>query len=330
MVVTSNQSPGARPPLGRRVLAGVIDLYHFFYVALLPFLLMAAAVVLLEERMIEREVARARAMPKGRWTDDPGRATELSRKRSAFFKGLGNDLWNEVQNFLNSLAPRLDEDTRFKDSLDKLIKHPYTELSSETVQRGLQALKRHVRTPDGAAALDKLERFVTNDLGKRLTAQIQEELDYRISQVADFLGFQGIGERVRSWIRSRPGGAVEAERVPEALQWTNLLDKVLLEKVAILPETRDNLALLRIAALVSVAIGFLYLALRDLVGRGRSFGKQQAGLRIVDARTYAPATNGQLLVRGLLLVVLLPLEILLAAADLRLGDRIAGTRLVAD
>jgi hypothetical protein len=317
-------------PWSRRLLAGAVDLYHFFYVALLPMLIMGAVVFVREERMISREITRARAMPKGHWTDDPARAQALSAKRSAFLKSLSDDLWTQINGFLNSLAERLQQEEKFKGSLDLLIADRYTKLASDTVERGIDALRRHVRTPEGSASLAKLTGFLRGDLVKRLTVQIQAELDYRISQVADYLGFQGIGRRVRALISGEPGGAGGSAEVPEALEWTNLLDKVLGEKVDILPETRTNLAILRYSALGSLLIGLLFLALRDWAGRGGSAGKRRAGLHIVDRRTGKPASSQQLLLRGVVFVALLPLEILLAAMDLRVGDRLAGTRLVAE
>lgn len=318
-----------RPTLGRRLLAGAIDLYNFCYVALLPLVIMGAIVIFREERVIRREVARARAMPKGVWKLDPAREAALQKARWELLRRLGDDLGSETTQFLDSLAPRLDEDQRFKDTLDRLIKHPYTELASETAQRGIAALKRHVRTPEGARALARMEKFVGEDSLRRLAAHLREELDYRIGQIADYLGFHWLGERIRALMRTGPQAPGPSE-VPEALHWTNLLDKILEEKLEILPETRTNLGLLKLAAFAAMALGLLYLALRDIVGRGRSFGKRAAGLVVVDHRSGAPASARQLATRGVLLVLLFPLELLLAVADRRIGDRIAGTRLVAE
>jgi hypothetical protein len=316
-----------KPTLGRRSLAAAVDLYNFCYVALLPLVIVGAFVVFREERVIHREIARARAMPKGVWKEDPARMKELDHKRGELFKGIGRDLKDQVVRFLDSLAPRLDEDQKFKDRLDSLIKHPYTDLVSDTVDRGLSALKRHARAPEGKAALERVERFVKDEMVLRVFRHIREELDYRVGQIADYLGFHHIGERIRALMRAEVGSPGAPPSVPEALHWTNLVDKVIEEKVDILPETRANLELLRATALAAGVLALVYLALRDLVGRGRSFGKRAAGLRIVDAGTGGPASARQMAVRGVLLVALLPLELLLAAFDRRIGDRVAGTRL---
>jgi hypothetical protein len=300
------------------------------YAALLPLLLAGGLVLFLEQRTIRDEVARAREAPKGVWRSDPAREAELERQRDSVVRRLLDDLGNETRRFLNELTPRLEEDQRFKASLDKLVKDPYTETVNDTFERGTAAFKRHLRSPAGTQSLAKLERFFKEEALRRLSAHVRDELDYRLEQVANYLGAQGLGGRLRAALRPRAPGEEPAQQIPEALHWIHFFDRLLGEKPALIAATRSNLAILEAGGLLAGLVVLLFLALRDLLGRSRSFGKRGAGLAVVDDATGSPASARQLAVRGVVLVALLPIEVPLALAGRRLGDRLAGTRVVSE
>ncbi|MBI4861888.1 MAG: HEAT repeat domain-containing protein [Candidatus Riflebacteria bacterium] len=77
--------------------------------------------------------------------------------------------------------------------------------------------------------------------------------------------------------------------------------------------------------------GLVYSLIRDVLGTGQSLGKRPNSLYVIDATTGAPCTLGQSIMRNLFLM--LPLinlvEIILVfTSGIRLGDRVAGTRVV--
>jgi hypothetical protein len=318
--------PPSSPLWRRRLLAGAIDFYHLCYVALLPLLFAGGLALLLEQRSLRDELERAREAPKGVWRSDPLREAELERERERVLRGLLDDLGREARRFLNELAPRLEDDQRFKTSLDKLIQDPYTEKVHDTFERGLAALKRHLRSPAGAESITRFERFLKSEALQRLSDLVRSELDYRVEQAAAYLGAHALGERLRAALRPQAPDAKAPRPIPEALHWIHLFDRLLGEEPVLLAATRSHLAILEAGGLLAGLAALLFLVLRDLLGRRRSFGKQIAGLTVVDVATGRPASARQLAGRALVLVALLPLEVLLALIGRRLGDRLTGTR----
>jgi hypothetical protein len=283
-----------------------------------------------EGDMIREEVGRARAMPKGQWTADPAREAALDAKRADLFQKLFGDVGNQSQKFLNQLADKvLTVDTTFTATLDKLIAHEYTKLANKTVEQGLAALKRYVKTPEGAKALDDVQLALRTAAQQRVGEYVREELDYRLEQLSGYLGWETLGKTLKAWVRGTPGsGPAAAREVSEALHWTHLIDKIVSGHLRIVPATRENLSLLRLAFLLAALLAVGFLALRDALGHDGSPGKRHAGLRVVDARTGEAASVAQRALRGIVLVVLLPIELVLALVDQRIGDRVAKTRVV--
>jgi uncharacterized RDD family membrane protein YckC len=76
---------------------------------------------------------------------------------------------------------------------------------------------------------------------------------------------------------------------------------------------------------------FYYLFADGLHG-GQSFAKQWLGMQVVDAKSGAPCTFGQSLIRNFLLAVLGPIDWIFIFGDKhqRLGDKAAGTIVIAD
>lgn len=320
-----------KPGLGRRLAAGGIDLYNFCYVALLPVVIVGAVAFWREGSMIRDEVGRARAMPKGQWKVDATREAALGKTRDELAQKLFGDVNTQSMKFLNGLAPMLDADQAFKSTLDSLIDHPYTVLANKTFEQGKGALRRHLQTPAGGKSLSEVQAALSAAAHQRVTEYIRAELDYRLEQIAGYLGWDGLWEKLRDWLRGKPTQApspTAAERVSEALHWTHLLDKIVSGNLRIVPATAQNLGLMRLALFLAGGIALLFLALRDALGRNGSPGKRHAGLHIVDARTGVPASAGQRIVRGVVLVLLLPIECVLALFDQRIGDRVAHTRVV--
>lgn len=75
----------------------------------------------------------------------------------------------------------------------------------------------------------------------------------------------------------------------------------------------------------------LYPLLKDGIGNGRSYGKRANKLLVIDATTGRPCTVGQSFLRNIMwwipLVNLVEM-VLVVSSGIRLGDRIAGTRVV--
>ena len=73
-----------------------------------------------------------------------------------------------------------------------------------------------------------------------------------------------------------------------------------------------------------------YLLLADALPGGQSLAKRWLGLAVVDARSGAPCSLGQSLVRNLCLGVLGPLDwiFIFGERHQRLGDKLAGTIVV--
>ena len=77
--------------------------------------------------------------------------------------------------------------------------------------------------------------------------------------------------------------------------------------------------------------GIIYTLFRDCLANGQSFGKRAGDVRVVDETTGAPCTAGQSFLRNLF--IFLPIVnivdiCLLIFSGNRLGDRVAGTKVV--
>ena len=79
--------------------------------------------------------------------------------------------------------------------------------------------------------------------------------------------------------------------------------------------------------LIGIGWSLYYYLLADGLHDGQSVAKQWLGMRVVDARSGAPCTFGQSLVRNLLLACLGPLDwvFIFGERNQRLGDKAAGT-----
>lgn len=317
-----------RASTGRRLIAGCFDLYGFFYVALLPIVVAGAFAFWSEGAAIGRELTVAREVAKGAWWEDPKREDALSKMRGDLVERLFGDTGKETRSFMDGLGVVLLEDEPFKKTLDTWLAHPYTELLNVARKQGVAAFERHLKSVTGSKAVAALKDKLRAAAAARVGDYVRAEVVYRMEQIFRYLGWSGLWKRIEDALRPAPGAKPATSGVPEALHWTALLDRLVSGEGGIGPATRGNMAILRWALLVAAALALLYLMLRDVFGASGSPGKNHAGLMVVDAQTGAPARVGQRVVRGLMLVVLLPLEVVLALVDRRLGDRVAGTRVV--
>jgi hypothetical protein len=314
--------------LGRRIAAGAIDLFHLCYVALLPAIALGGLAIWREASFIGGEFSRTRVDPKGQWYTDPKREADLEKNRAQLAEQIFGDAGQEAQTFLNGLAPLLDSDTKFKEHLDKIIAHPYTDLASKTVHLGLGALSRHTKTPEGQKGLEKLKAGLKEALRRRVVSYARSEADYRFEQIARYLGWKHLWMKFKEWTRGEALAKVPDVGVSEALHWTHFIDQVASGRVALAAETRANVGLLRWAWLGAGIFAFLFLSVRDVLGRDGSPGKHHAGIEVVDRKTGGVASARQRLTRGVVMAALAPIELVLALLDARLGDRLAGTRVV--
>ena len=314
---------------GRRFIAGFIDLYNFFYVALLPLVIAGAFAFWSEGAAIGREFTLAREVPKGAWWQDAKREATLDALRGDVVERLFGDTSKESRSFMDGLGVVLLEDEPFKKTLDTWLAHPYTELLNVARKQGVAAFERHLKSAAGSRAMGSLKGKLKAAAATRVGDYVRAEVVYRLEQVFRYLGWSGLWKRIDDSLRG-PAGAPSGVGVgvPEALHWTALLDRLVSGQGTLGPATRGNMAILRWALLIAAVLALLYLALRDAFGAGGSPGKNHAGLIVIDARTGASARPGQRVLRGLLLVILLPLEVLLALVDRRIGDKVAGTRVV--
>ena len=81
--------------------------------------------------------------------------------------------------------------------------------------------------------------------------------------------------------------------------------------------------LLQRLSVIGIPVAFLYIVLRDSIGKGTSFGKKWLGLQIIDLRTGAACTAGRVWMRNLtdLIPILNAIDFLLMCIDPR-GQKI--------
>lgn len=352
----------SRPSRGRRFLAGIIDLYHTFYIALPLIIVGILLFLILEMSMINSELDKAQKRPSGKWMVDRQREKQLARERkklkrevlrslAGIFKNFPDPRWKEKWKKLtgklkSKLGKALMNYENFKKSFDSLKKSPVTKALIDTALTGFETLqtfltgwryKRYVKPVQQLLIKEAKERL--RILGKKLSSikrYFRMEFNYRLDQIAGYLGLRDIMKTIR-----KRGGGKSAHPVksgsrgkkPILVRLATLIDKFYARSKQISSGSCRNFMFLKLFAGLALLLAIGYVIFRDSINRGQSFGKRYAGIRVIDEGTRQPPKLSAAMIRGALLICLLPVEIILSSIrqdGKRLGDLAANTIVVID